>query len=241
MTWKTIFISIISLFLFLMISGCGSNVKNENIPAEEEWGEGLGELPNKIGEEQDLYGTNFLSPGKSTNAHKLSEYTEYQTPTGNWFLHDGQGHLGYGITSGTQKTGSPIFIDLISHEGNGTTINKEIHIQLTQRNSELEKMELIIEETKSLGAIKGEERIYSAKLPEQENVFYILSAEIIDEHGEVEDTLISLIYVPSEEMNVEINTNKETYQSTDSEATLKIKNDGPTILQLGKHYSLEKK
>src|SRR5699024_7705715 len=89
--------------------------------------------------------------------------------------------------------------------------------------------------------ITREEEIYSNQLPDKENVAYLLSMEVLDQHGQVEDTLVGVLYVPFPEMNAKLTTDKEVYQRSDEQATIILENFGPTFLSLGKSYSIEKK
>ncbi|MDG5790015.1 hypothetical protein QA612_21395 [Evansella sp. AB-P1] len=62
------------------------------------------------------------------------------------------------------------------------------------------------------------------------------SAEIINDAGEVEDTRLSLFYLPQQEINAAMKTDQESYSS--NEATLKVENAGPSSLFFGHHYKI---
>src|SRR5690606_20759194 len=99
---------------------------------------------------------------------------------------------------------------------------------------------LLVEENVYFEKIDGEKIIYTGLLPNEENVSYILSVEIMKDN-QVEDTRISFIYVPAKEMNASLSTDKTVYDKSNTSATLKLENYGPTFLTFGKAYTVEKK
>lgn len=242
---------IILAVMLTLLAGCGQSINSgdeDSAPvsgdsSESEWEPGEGELPNQIGERSDLDDskTDRISEGLFIDSIKLAEITGYHAPTGKWFMHEGEGLLGYGLTGGTQKSGNTFFVSLIGHEEDGEVIDRDVRIQLTLLTDAYQKEEVIVEETLHVDTVWDNDEIYSGVLPENENVSYLLSAEILNEEGKVEDTRISYIYVPAPEMNVMMSLDKQVYELTDTEATLVIKNYGPTILMLTMHYSVEKK
>jgi len=166
--------------------------------------------------------------------------TEYDQPTGKWFYHKNKGVFGYGITTGTRKTNEEYYIRLTHEKEEEISLARDIRFQLTERNHLLEKEIMIEEETIFLEKISDNEVIFSSHLPEKENVIYLLSVEVLAEDGQVEDTLVGLIYVPAQEMNVELLLDHDTYKVTEDELTIRLKNYGPTFLNLGTYYTIEK-
>lgn len=233
---------IILASLLLLTAGCGQ-VSDSGLENESDWETGQGELPDRIGDkhEPDKAVTDAPSQRLYNYSGDLWEETEYSAPTGRWFFHQGEGLLGYGLSTGTQKSGDEFYVDLFAHKENGQRMEREMRIQLTEREGSNEKKELILEEIVHVETVRGDERIYSGFLPETENVSYILSAEILNEEGEVEDTRVSFIYVPVQEMNTALSTEQDAYNTTDSKATLILDNYGPTILSFATYYTIEKK
>lgn len=229
----------VTLF-FLIVTGCTSN--KDTFDDETNWENGQGDLPNEIGN----HTTKKEAPINTSYAdlflnEQTVEKTEYQPPMGKWFLHNGSGVFGYELPSGTKKAGEKFTIQLFSHHKESTKVNKDIRIQLTERDNNLQKKALITEETMHLDAVKKEAKLLDVQLPHKENVVYILSLEFLDKNGYVEDTMISTIYVPTPEVNAKLSMDKDVYTSSDEIATILLKNSGPTFLKLGKHYSIEKK
>lgn len=60
-------------------------------------------------------------------------------------------------------------------------MERDVRIQLTERENGYEKKEQILEEIVHVETVRGDERIYSGFLPETENVSYMLSTEILNE------------------------------------------------------------
>ncbi|MFD2045400.1 immunoglobulin-like domain-containing protein [Ornithinibacillus salinisoli] len=224
----------IGSIIFCMLAGCSQIAEDET-----DWPIGQGELQNHVGEE--LNKTNNISKSIFFNDTELWKRTDYDEPTGNWFFHEGEGHLGYGLTSGSQKPGEDFIVKLIGHEEEGLYMDRDIRVQLTLLDEQGEEKERIIDETIHVDTVLDEELVYESNLPDIENVSYYLSSEILNKHGLVEDTRVSFIYVPAEEMNVVLQTDKQNYNKTKSTAKLIVKNYGPTILSLDKYYTIEKK
>lgn len=241
-TTKTGMLMIVAV-LFLIAAGCGQGTDIPGSPDwenERDWKEGQGELSDKIGDEPDRAVTDEPVQPAHNNSEDVWEQSEYAAPTGKWFFHEGEGLLGYGLTSGTQKAGAEFIVALIAHKENGEPMAHDVRIQLTERDG-YEKKEQILEEIVHVETVRGDERIYSGFLPERENVSYMLSAEILNEEGEVEDTRVSTIYVPAQEINATLSMDQDVYTPADSEAILILENDGPTILFFGTYYTIEKK
>ena len=197
-------------------------------------------MSHRIGVEQDSNDSVELNPVLSSGNYNedLWEKTEYGAPTGEWFFHKGEGIIGYSFSSGIEKAGGMIYFDFNSLEENGDSIKRDVRIQLTSRDG-YEKKEVISEEIIHVDTAARYERIYSEFLPEAENVSYILSVEILNEDGEVEDTILSYLYVSVQEMNAKLWTDQSVYDKS-SDVTLILENEGPTVLFFGKAYSFEK-
>lgn len=232
--------SIINLYVVLMIgllsmSGCMTEKNTQS--DENNWEQGHEELPAAIGTTD-----NTFIPLESMKffPDNFADKTEYAEPSGKWLLHNGDGSLGYGMTSGTKQASDQYSIQLISHQDNGEDIDRQVRIQLTKRDQQLLLEEIIHEETVYVDVIQGETEIYTNTLPNEENVIYMLSMEILDEHGKVEDTMATVIYVPKQEINATLKTDKPNYQSSET-ATLTLKNFGPTLLMLDTYFTIEKK
>lgn len=234
--------------LFVLV-GCGQTINtggdgdSANSSSQSNWELGEGELPNQIGEQfeaNDML-TDFPSDGLFDSSVRLAEKTGDNPPTGKWFIHEGEGEFGYGLTSGTAKPGDEFSVRIIGHEADGVEFHRSVRVQLTSLVGDYEQDELFVDETVYLEKITKEENVFSGTLPEGENAHYLLRVEILDDEGMVEDSRLSLIYVPADEMNVAMYLDQDVYDVEDSEATLTLENFGPTILFFGMHYTIEKR
>lgn len=215
------------LCFFILLVGCGMNEAN--------WENGQGELSEQIGR-SDPVNDEVSAPAYSSfvDSEKFIEKTDYNSSTGTWF---GGGKLGYGIPSGTMEAGANYAVILFGHDKDGVQMDRDVRIQLTN----FEESELMMEDIIHVDSITGEEEIYSNQLPDEENVVYLLSMEVLGQQEQVEDTMVGVIYVPTPEINAKLTTDKAVYQQSDEQATIILENFGPTFLSLGKSYSIEKK
>ncbi|ADU28782.1 immunoglobulin-like domain-containing protein [Evansella cellulosilytica] len=235
------------LFLFVMmmiIAGCGQgegNIGSGGLNDESNWEIGQGDLPSSIGDIEkkvDMMDEQAIPPFHSLEY--LWDKTPFDEPTGKWFMHNGQGVLGYGLTTGTKKGGDEFAVTFIGHKDEGEPMNRDVRIQLSELDG-YDIKEVIVEEIVYIDTVGSNEQIFSGELPHKENVLYMLSAEILNENEEVEDSFISLIFVPKPEMNAALQTDKSLYEQSDNDLTLILQNAGPTVLFYGTYYTIEKK
>lgn len=231
--------------LLLLTTGCAIDSTNSQpkLTDMKVWPQGQGELPNRIGSalEEPIAGSSQWMNATWVMDEEIWNKTGYALPTGRWFFHNGEGSLGYGLTSGTQKAGDPLVVSLIGHLDNGDRVDRDVRIQLTEIDIVSEEKQLVTEAGIHVEMVTKEQQIFSSLLPEDENKSYILSVEMLDEDGMVEDTRVSFIYVPKQEINAALSTDSAVYERTDSEAILILDNDGPTHLTFGTYYTIEKK
>lgn len=238
---KNLILYIIGL---IVLAGCGqsqvSSLPSDSLP-ESEWKIGQGDLLDQTGHIHKSDQTPTIPDTHLFSMKEIFEKTEYNRPTGSWLLHNGNGKFGYGLTSGTKQAGDEYYVSLIGHKSNGESLNKNVRIQLTERDHLLRKKEVIEDVSTYIDIVTNEEVIYSAELPAKENITYLLSIEILDDNGNIEDTMVRVIYVPAIEINAYLTLDQEIYHSFDEIATLRLTNIGPTYLFLGTPYSIEKK
>jgi hypothetical protein len=124
-------------------------------------------------------------------------------------------------------------------------IGKQIRVTLTQVDNNLKNIGVVAEKTYIKDFRNGEEirRKFPFRmgliLPQKKDVLYTLLTEMIEENGIVSDSIISVIYVPGNEINAMLTTDKKVYTSDES-IKLKLINRGPTWLSHGVMYLLEK-
>ena len=231
---------VLFIILIFILSSCESHEEqSQAITPADKWEVGHGELQSYIGDPH-YSGESIDVPFDYLHLHKeIIHQTEYDMSTGKWFLVDGQGKFGYGLTAGTQQAGSPYTATLFSHSDHGDTLDRDIRIQLTKRDPNLNFIQLINEKVIYIENVKEHMEFFTDHLPSEEQAIYLLSMEILDEEGDVEDTLVTTIYVPPKEMNVTLSMDQDVYIQTDAQATLTLKNLGPTFLSLGTYYTIE--
>lgn len=238
---KSVVKIVLPFIFFFLFTGCQSfqEIFTKTVPSDEEslFEVGHGNLKDKIGTDSMDHSLPSIHPEELHFLEgELAKNIEYNESTGKWF----EGNLGYDISTGIYEPGEPYFVRLISHEKEGTLLNRELRIQLTERNHKLEKVHLHHEFIFNIDKIEGTEEIFTNLLPNKENAIYLLSVEILDEKRNIEDTMITMIYTPSPEMNVQLELDKTDSITPDDTIVLIIKNYGPTFLTFGKHYSFEK-
>lgn len=229
------------LSFVLLLTGCGK--VNHQAPVNElDWEDGQGNLPDQIegADHKDVEAPPLLDHYYEDYI-EIIERTGYDMPTGEWFIHDDEGELGYGLPSGTMEASSAYAIKLFAHREDGMQVERDIRIQLKAWDENFKQSELFMEDLIHVVTISGEEEIYSNQLPEKESMIYVLSVEFIDEQGQVEDTMVSMIYVPTPEINAGLAIDNKTYLSADEQVTITLQNNGPTFLTTGESYKIEKK
>src|SRR5690606_2947349 len=138
------------------------------------WEKGQGELTEQVGDPDDVNEELFV-PTYSyfVDSKNFIKQTEYDTPTGQWFMNSEEGKLGYGLSSGTMEVGEDYVVKLFGHDQDGVQMDRDVRIQLTKRDQKFEQSELIMEDIIHVDTIANEEEIYSNQLPDKENVVYM--------------------------------------------------------------------
>lgn len=237
---RNVLFGILTFFsVVLFLGGCGFMVD------EFQWELGHGELPQVIGDVDVSY-ENRLIPDYDDfeDFHRYIEHIPFKKPTGKWF---GSETLGYGIPSGTMLAGDDFEILLFGHDPSGVTVDRMMRIQLHELHEGYELGERVLEEEVYVEVVDGTEEIYSNALPEKEDISYVVSLEVLDQQGEVEDTLLGLIYVPAPEVNARLVLDQDIFEYVDDEkereevlVTLTLENFGPTFLSFGEEFVIEK-
>jgi len=222
------------LLALALLAGCGA-------------GERDGELSTAQGNGEPSENTSVSASVMSAPVHPGDMLSDewrtgagYGEPTGRWFLHNGGGYLGYGLTGGTKRPGDEFSVSLFAHEAD-FRLDRDIRIRLTELTEDLEPAGVVVDETVHVGPVGSHEIVYTGALPDRENVLYALGAEIVGPDGAVEDTLADLIRVPAPEINASAQLDRSVYGDSDGTAVLTLANDGPTVLVFGVDYRIEKK
>ncbi|AZB42304.1 hypothetical protein CEF21_08385 [Bacillus sp. FJAT-42376] len=199
------------LLLVLALSACSK----EEIPVTAS---AASKIPSQIGtpSKKNEY---FVWP------HNIHKQTEYGPHTGKYFKRRGGFHFETSQYILPPKSPVQSVLKVASAE-------KTIRYQLTERDRNYKKVKLIAEKT-------GKMASFSAVLPDKENALYLISIEILGEDGQVEDTGVELIYVPTAEINAKVSLNKKQITKSDT-IQLKLENYGPEALFTGEGYRFEK-
>lgn len=230
---------LMAIFVILLFSACGFMVN------EFQWEEGQGELPQVIGSEDVSLDGLFIPEYRDfVDSNNFAHRLPFDEGTGEWF---GGGKLGHGIPAGTMKSGEDFEVLLFGQDPDGVEVERDMRVKLHELKEDYELGELLLEEELYVDRLDGKEEIYRGSLPEGEGVSYLISLEVLDSAGSVEDTLLGLAYVPSLEVNAKLSINEDVFQYVDDAkereevlVTLSLENFGPTFASTGKSFVIEK-
>ena len=168
------------------------------------------------------------------NEEEFWARVEFDRPSEKWF---NPGPLGYGISTGPVPPGSEVSIFVTPDRKIELDNPLEITAKLTHRDEKWNLLEKLKSSTVMVDSIKTY-TVLTAKLPENQGEYYILTAEIIGGKGEVLDTLMSKIYVPLPGISAELTTDRKVYGPKDT-VKFQVINHGPTILSFGRPFTVE--
>lgn len=234
---RRILFFIISIVLVLVINGCSQQVNSQqeqiaHISTESPYG--------KLSSQSE--DNNTVDASKSFDLYDndvLWKHTEYNEQSGKWFLDDIGGKLGFSMTKGQRQPKSEVTATLQPHPEKEIDIQRQVRIQLTKRDVDLNKTKLIEESVIDIQDIIEKQIVFSENLPDDEDAVYLLSMEIIDENLTVEDTIITSIYVVSKKINVQMIADQTIYP-VNSSMKFTIQNNGPINVFFGEYYMIEK-
>ncbi len=206
------------LFLWLLVIAqgcCSPALQPERTATPSE----LQDVPSVVGDISVVRRPAYeLAPGFKKD---LAEKTGYAKRTNKRF------ETGFAVSAGKMQPGEEAFVRL----DRAVRDSLKYRYRLTERNAALDIVAVVKEETTTSTEFR-------AALPEKEGALYLISAEALNDRGEAEDTLLSLIEVPERQLNARLYTDKETYH-TKEPVTLYLENFGPTTLGFGLDYTLE--
>lgn len=123
-------------------------------------------------------------------------------------------------------------------------IGKQIRVILTEVDNNLKKRRVVAEkmykeDVRSADEIRRKIPFQiSIIVPQKKDILYTLLTELIEEDGKASDSIIGVIYVPGDEINAMLTTDKQVYTSDES-LQMKLIDYGPTWLFHGGSYLLE--
>ncbi|MFC7321514.1 immunoglobulin-like domain-containing protein [Halobacillus campisalis] len=175
-------------------------------------------IPNQVGEPDAESG---MTDYKDWTTEGISEKAGYEPYTNKFF-------------EGIHLTTTYHRVDPGAKVGTNESFpNEKIRVQLVERGKDLEEIEVVKEEVFT----KGEK--LRVQLPEKEGAVYTYSQEVLSEDHEILDTDVAIYHVPPEELNARMYTEREVLGADDT-LEIQVENWGPTHLNFGKPYSIEK-
>jgi hypothetical protein len=180
---------------------------------------------------------NFLDEKDQQPASHQPNYYEFQAPSEKWMSGHGLSTI---ISAGLNQPGEVVNVVIRAEERDKAAglISQTIRYKLTERKADSSYIRTVDERNEKVVSIDSIPK-YTINLPTQEGTFYFLTAEIIVA-DKVEDTLLSFIEVPVQQVEVEIKLDQETYPSSGT-LTLTLLNKGTTSLFYGLGYGFEQK
>ncbi|MCA0758212.1 hypothetical protein KP806_24455 [Paenibacillus sp. N4] len=221
---------ILAIVLSFMLTACGHSAKggaSEQPPERpREADPAIAALSSTIGNTDTIRQSGMLPRDKG-----LEAAGDYGPRTGKWFEGDGGFNLIASFSAGEQEAGSTVGAAL-----NEVPKDRSVRFQLTSRDEAGKRKELIEEYTAAEGDPVYGRADFTAKLPTEANVNYLLSIEILTADGKVEDTFLTPLYVPYHELNVKLTVDAPAKGS--GETLLRLYNAGPASLFFGYGYSI---
>ncbi|MFD0716915.1 immunoglobulin-like domain-containing protein [Paenibacillus sp. GCM10027626] len=164
----------------------------------------------------------------------LSAANDYHPISGKWFGGENEFNLITSYTSDETRAGNEVGAAL-----GQVPEGRSVRFQITSRDIDGKRLQLITEYVADIKNTVDGRLDFSYKIPEQPNTNYLLSIEIVSPKGVIEDTLITPIFVPPNELNARLTVKQPTKNTERTE--LSIYNAGPTDLNLGYGYSIYRK
>jgi hypothetical protein len=181
--------------------------------------------------------SNFLNDKDQKTDFPQPNVFEFQAPHEKWMSGHGLSTI---ISTGLKKPGEVVNIVFHVQERDkaASLISQTIRYKLTERKADGSYMRTVDERIEKIVSIDSIPK-YTINLPLQEGTLYFLTAEIIIA-DKVEDTLLSSVEIPIQQVEVEIKLDQETYSGSGT-LILTMLNKGTTSLFYGLGYGFEQK
>jgi len=187
----------------------------------------------KVSQLTDTVGNpdNLMASAKLPRERALAAAKEYKPPTGKWFDGENGFNLLTSISSEDAQAGSTV----------GAALGKipegrSVRFQLTRRDKDGGRLERITEYVGDIKNTVNGRLDFSTDIPEHPNTNYLLSIEILSSGGTTEDTLLSPLFVPPDELNARLIVQQPKEGADKTELTLY--NAGPSDLYFGYGYQI---
>lgn len=217
---------LVFIVISLLLSACGGAIPDSEKAPSAVIDPAVAALSDTIGNPDTVLYSAMLPPDRARAAAD-----DYNPSTGKWFEAENGLNLIASYSSGVVRAGTEA----------GAAIGqipegRSVRFQITRRDDAGKRLELIEEYTADVTNTVNGRVDFSHKMPEQPNVNYLLSVEVISAEGAVEDTLLSPLFVPPNELNARLTVKPPAKGAETAELTLY--NAGPNDLFLGYGYTM---
>lgn len=217
---------LVFIVISLLLSACGGAIPDSEKAPSAVIDPAVAALSDTVGNPDKVLYSAMLPPDRARAAAD-----EYNQSTGKWFEAENGWNLISSYSSEVIRAGTEA----------GAAIGqipegRSVRFQITRRDDAGKRLELIKEYTADVTNTVNGRVDFSHQMPRRPNVNYLLSVEIISAEGAVEDTLLSPLFVPPNELNARL-TVKPPAKGAET-AALTLYNAGPNDLFLGYGYTM---
>ena len=165
----------------------------------------------------------------------LADQLDEDVLTGQYFLHNGSGKLGYGVTGGFIENNEMVNITLMS-QGSLTEVKDPLLVTLYHVDEDMKLTE--VKQTKFTDlTIDNELTLTAFAVPEDIGV-YLVYLTFINEEGQMIDQLIQLLYQLKPVRHASLSLEESVANET---LVLSLENHAVIPISLGMHYQIEQK
>lgn len=213
--------------LVIIMTGCTEaplgDINNEDLYSHVERGEAI-----------DTSFEPYITQANQPEA--LARLLGEEVLTGEWFINNNNGQVGYTTLSGYKDKNSTQPIQLFAY-GESEPKSRTVRLTISQLTAgdDVSEGEVIRETTFDDVEVADRLDLTAVTIPESEGV-YLYRLESVTPSGEVTDRVLSVFYnvLPKLDLALEVEHNTET------EATWVLHNHGQTSVTFGVDYALEK-
>jgi len=234
MNHRTIWLRVALVMMILLSTACENNQHAPSpiiqAPPTAKTDPDIAQLSDTVGDP-----TIVRPSGQRSKEQLLASAEDYRAQTGIWFQGEGFNIL-YSISQGAVKAGQSVGAAL-SWLPEGCSVR----FQLTRRDPEGKREALIAEYSADQSKMIDNRIDFGHPMPDTPNTNYLLSIEILNKDGKVEDTLLSPLFVPQNELHARLSVLPTPLAQGSTETTLQLYNAGPTHLYFGYGYEIYRK
>ncbi|WP_193726703.1 immunoglobulin-like domain-containing protein [Paenibacillus guangzhouensis] len=231
MNHRTIWLMIALTMILLLSAACENN---QDAPSPIVQTPPTAKTDSDIAQLSDTVGDPSIvrTSGQRSKEQLLASAEDYHAQTGIWFQGEGFNILS-SISQGVVKAGQSVGAAL-SWLPEGCSVR----FQLTRRDDDGSREALVAEYSADQQQMINNRIDFGHPLPDTPNTNYLLSIEILNKDGKVEDTLLSPLFVPPNELHARLSVLPTPLAQGSKKTTLKLYNAGPTHLFFGYGYEI---